>query len=263
MPVTSQELHRVDNIVEPHRRAVWEAIYRREGDAARQAADGARAAFRAVSTAEDRSALLALWPVLDFAVIDAFARSQDEEFEAFINDLQLTVDTEGELGEAAQALSQIILRCAGHLHGIQEFSADEANALLARLPDGFMNHQCCMYLALWAFSIKDLEHVLLAYKYFLVTPIEFMVDFSRQRLKVMVALLEHRCDAKELARLIQLVPNPLHATWLLESLVPEAQAQALWTDELADQLAHKLAELTEKAPAVPPREHSGFLRVNL
>jgi hypothetical protein len=263
MPVTSQELHRIDNLVEPHRREVWEAIYRREEEQARTAAAAARSAFEANPVADDRSALLALWPTLDFAVADAFARTLDDEFEAFVADLQATVDAEGQLAEAAQALAQVILRCAGHLHEFQPLTVEEANALLARLPMGFMNHQCCMYLGLWAFSIRDMEHVRLAYKYFLITPIEFMVDFSRQRLKVMVALLEGRCDAKELARLIELIPNPLHATWLLEAVSPEAQAQGIWNDALAEQLAAKLADLTLKAPSVPPREHSGFSRVNL
>ena len=263
MPVTSQELHRLDNLVEPHRREVWEAIYRREEDKARAAADAARAAFDTYPVPTDRAALLVLWPTLDFAVADAFAHTLDDEFEAFVSDLQATVEADGELADAAQALAQLILRCAGHLHEFQALSGDEVEALLARLPEGFMNHQCCMYLALWAFSIRDLDHVKLAYKYFLITPIEFMVDFSRQRLKVMVMLLEGRCDAKELARLIELVPNPLHATWLLEAVTPEAQAQGIWNDALAEQLAHKLADLTVNAPMVPPREHSGFLKVNL
>jgi hypothetical protein len=263
MPVTSQELHRLDNLVEPHRRTVWEAIYRREEQVAREAAASARQAFDDHPEAGDRSALLVLWPTLDFAVADAFAHTLDEEFEAFIADLQATVDADGELAEAAQALSQLILRCAGHLHEFQELSSGEVNELLARLPEGFMNHQCCMYLGLWAFSIRDLEHVKLAYKYFLITPIEFMVDFSRQRLKVMVALLEGRCDAKELSRLIDLIPNPIHATWLLEAVTPEAQTQGLWNDALAEQLAAKLADLAVSAPTVPPRMETRFTRVNL
>jgi len=263
MPIDAKELYRLDNIVEPHRRAMWEAIYRREEHNAREAADAAKAAFESHADPIDRAALLVLWPTLDFAVADAFAHTLDDEFEAFVADLRATLDADGPLADAAQALSQLILRCAGHMHDFQPFTPAEASALLARLPEGFMNHQCCMYLALWAFSIHDIEHVRLAYKYFLITPIEFMVDFSRQRLKVMLMLMERRCDAKELARLIELLPNPLHASWLLDAITPEAQAQGLWNDALAEQLATKLAELSISAPSVPPRQLSGFSRVNL
>jgi hypothetical protein len=89
-----------------------------------------------------------------------------------------------------------------------------------------------------------------------------MVDFSRQRIKVMRALVSKSCELEDITRLIELIPHQIHWNWIDEQIKPECSVQNLWPAGIEQAFTRKRIELEAEGPKVPKRSQPVSFQVN-
>lgn len=251
-------LETVDKWLDPWRIKIWDALYRREELEARGLLDRARRALdNAGLEEENREAAALCLDFTEFQVYESFAPNHDVRAQLISRVLeQFEPEPSTETGRVMRARILLTLLCWAQRYEVLEAREQQIRALLHVVPEEDLDHQNWTYLAVWAFSASDAEVLNRAYRKFLTEPYDFMVDFSRQRLKVMVQLVEGRCSVKEIERLIDFLPHLNHVAWLRQFLVPRLVDSALWSPELNARLVAKERDIIAQGPKPPPREHT-------
>jgi hypothetical protein len=131
------------------------------------------------------------------------------------------------------------------------------------VPEEDRNHQMMSYLAFWAFSRREKDYLEACYRFFLTQPVDFMVDFSRQRAKVMLMLAEERCERSDLVKLIELAPHLMHLQWIGRNIAGPLMESSLWDDELQAQLERRIRRLRNSTPDVPPSDEPPGISINI
>jgi hypothetical protein len=224
-------LELTDKWLDPWRVKIWDAMYRR-----------------------DEAESLCL-DFMNFQIGESFVsspESRDALIRAALTGLSGARTTAA--GQAMRARVLLTMRCWAARYDVQEASEDEIEALLAMIPESDLDHQNWTYLSFWAFDARNARILGRAYRQFLVAPFDFMVDFSRQRIKVMLQIVEGRTQAVEVAKLIELIPHLKHVEWLRQLIVPSLIEAGEWQPELNAKLMARERELAEAGPQPPPRE---------
>lgn len=233
---------------------IWEGIYLGEQESCEQKLAQAQAAGTSAFSNEDAQAAANLY--LDFLDIQTQARfcpDQEEQTQirlAFIEKLG-KLPPAGELQLVMWARTVLTTRCLAHHQGLRSISEPEVSDLIELIPVDDLGHQSISYLAFWAYNLSNKFYLDYCYRLFLTDPFVFMVDFSRQRIKVMRALVCGNCRDEDIEKLIGLIPHQMHLEWFEGYITPECKNQGLWTKSRSAQLTQKSDELRLGGPKVP------------
>lgn len=258
-------IQHLDNWLENHRRPVWEAIYlldRASCDAALQRAE--RALQAALFPADDTEALQIYLRFLGYQMRNHFSEpGQSGADLARAEIVSVNMAERGPLSQLMQIRCSLTQRSWAHaLHGIVLPQA-QVDKWYEEIPQEDRDHQLMNYLSFWAFVNDNLHYLDQSYRYFLLQPVEFMVDFSRQRVKVMQAVVRDDLERSDLQRLIELMPHRMHADWFETVLLPVLAQRLLVIPDVLEAFEIKKAELAMQKPQVPPRSRaSGKITLN-
>jgi hypothetical protein len=246
----------LDNWLEPFRLRAWDAAYRREEQAARQAvADAARFCDSCNASADESSALAIALDFMDTQVNESFLADPEGRAGLLLDAItRIGRPQQGPLARAIQARSLLTLRCWAARFDYAPLTPAEVESLFNRIPYEDLEHHNWTFLSFWAFQQRDSYYLSLAYKQFLTKPFDFMIDFSRQRLKVMLQLVEGRCLDRDVQRLIELLPHLMHVNWMREHIVPACIDAGIWDVDLNNRLLRREQALIDAGPVPPPRE---------
>ncbi len=164
-----------------------------------------------------------------------------------------SVVEDGQLSSVMQARCSLTQRCWAHaMHGIG-IPRGHVDRFYGEIPEEDRDHQLMNYLSFWAFANRDLDYMELSYRYFLLEPVEFMVDFSRQRVKVMQAVIRRDLESDDLLRLFELMPHRMHADWFEKLILPVLEEQRMASAASLEMFQERKKALQTQAPQVPPR----------
>ena len=258
-------LERVDEYLKQWREPIWDGLYRRQEDVCRELMEQAWQAWRDGDADEgERQAVSIYLEYLELEIEESFSTDPERRTELIREALhRLSRDVGSWLAEIVQARVLLSLRCWAHVCGVLVLDRADVDRLWALVPPEDIDHQTWTYVGMWAFSAGELDYLRKGYRYFVTQPIDFMRDFSRQRFKVMIALLEERCQRRDLERLIELVPHLRHAQWLGRNIAAWCMERELWDDGLQQSLDSKVRSLRYAAPKTPLRTKPEGKRVEL
>ena len=251
-------IRHIDNWLSAYRTPFWEAIYLnniRECQSSLEKAEQAQA--NATFTADELQAIAIYIDFLRYQLKHYFAPTGSDRAELARGEIVSSMDAScGPLAEIMQARCRLTQRCWAHaMHGIG-IPRGHVDRYFAAIPEEDRDHQLMNYLSFWAFVNRDLDYMEHSYRYFLLEPVEFMVDFSRQRVKVMQAVIRDELERSDLLRLIELMPHRMHAAWFEKLLLPVLQEKRLIADSTLEIFEEKRRELESVPPNVPPRTQS-------
>lgn len=258
-------LEHVDRWLEQWRRPIWEALYRRDEAGCRNELAQAEIAWDAYAvTTDEREAARLYLDFLTCQVDESFKPVRDLKRGLVLEALeQLAKPVETPLAITMQARVLLTLRCWAHVQSIHPLSREEVDRWYKIVPEEDRDHQLMSYIAFWAFSRREQGYLEACYRYFLTQPVEFMVDFSRQRAKVMLLLAENRCQHADLEKLIGLAPHLMHLQWIGRHVAGPLMERGLWNTELQEQLELKIRGLRDSTPEVPPRDEPPGFVINI
>ena len=250
----------LDQWLEPHHQAVWAGIYLHNESHSREALTDAYRLLDASSFPDDERNALTIYLNFLGHQADFYFRQPPESDGAEI--LQraaslLSIPQHQPVSSSMQSRVLLTICCFAHARGALTLAETDAALWLSRVAESDMDHQTWNYISFWAFAIRDTEYLTRAYRYYLTRPVDFMVDFSRQRIKVLISLTEGRCMIGDIERMINLMPNPLHTDWFRWFLQPACIQQGLWTEGLALALSRREAEVglnRSIPPSTAPRD---------
>jgi len=257
-------LELVDRWIEQWRGPVWDSIYRRDEEECLRVLDQAEAAWIIYDASPDKRDAARLY--LDFLtcqVAESFTPVRDIKRGLVLETLeQISEPLDSPLPTMMQARVLLTLRCWAHVQDIFPLEVADAERLFDKLPPEDRDHQLMSYLAFWAFTVEHAGFLEMAYHWFLTQRVCYLVAFSRQRVKVMLALIERRCSRRDLGKLIDLAPHLMHLQWIGRHVAAFCQDHGQWDDELQDRLDRKTRQLCKMAPQAPPREVPEGILVN-
>ena len=257
-------LYEINQWLEKWRRPVWETIYRGEAEVSRRLIREAYAAWEAwEADQDDRAAAKLYLDFLEHQVEETYCA--DATAAAVLIHEALRNLARPQITPRAvvmQARVLLVLRCWAHHQGVKDLPVELATELLSQVPEEDLDHQAYSYLAFWAFIVREKPFLERAYRYFLIQPVDFMVDYSRQRVKVMLALVEGPCEAEDLLKLVNLMPHPRHAEWVGRYVKPRCEELGIWSDDLDIRFKGRVASLAIGRPQVPPRDKPEGFHVN-
>lgn len=251
-------LEELDKWLDPWRIKVWDALYRREEAEARSLVERSRRTLEnaGFAPAEHEAAALCL-DFTAFQVDESFAADHEVRAGCIEKVLeQFAPEPQHEIARVMRSRILITLLCWAQRYEVLEAREQQIRTLLHVVPESDLDHQNWTYLATWAFAARDAAILGRAYRKFLTEPFDFMVDFSRQRLKVMLQVLEGRGEPREIVKLIDLLPHLNHVAWLRQHLVPVLVDTGLWSPELNARLVAREHDIVAQGPKPPPREHA-------
>jgi hypothetical protein len=257
-------LERVDRWLEQWRRPIWDSIYRRDKEDCLRVLDQAEAAWIIYDESRDKRMAARLYlDSLTCEVAESFTAVRDIKRGLVLETLeQLSQPMEEPLATMMQARVLLTLRCWAHVQGIFPLDIQDVERWFNKLPPEDRDHQLMSYLALWAFTVEHAGFLEMSYHWFLTQRVLYLVAFSRQRVKVMLALIERRCARRDLCKLIDLAPHMMHLQWIGRHVAAFCQDHGLWDDELQEKLDYKIRQLRQVAPQAPPREVPEGILVN-
>lgn len=261
LPVLTNIDHWLDQWGHP----IWEGIYLGDQESCEQMLTQAQVAATSAFSTEDAQAAANLY--LDFLDIQTQARfcpDQEEQTQirlAFIEKLGKQPPA-GELQRVMWARTVLTIRCLAHHMGLRDIGEPEVSDLIEYIPVNDLGHQSISYLAFWAYDLRNKFYLDYSYRLFLTDPFVFMVDFSRQRIKVMRALVYGTCQDTDIEKLIGLIPHKMHLDWLDRYIRPECENQGLWTKSMSEQLRQKSEELRLGGPKVPTSRNPLSFQLN-
>jgi hypothetical protein len=258
-------LENVDRWLEQWRKPVWEALYRRDEESCRHELAQAIAGWEMyAATTDERQAARLYLDFLQCQADESFQAARDLKRGIVLEAIeQLANPVDSTVARTMQARVLLTLRSWAHILSVYPLQRAEVDRLFAQIPAEDLDHQCVSYLAFWSFAIREAHYLQIAYRYFVTQSVDFMVDYSRQRVKVMLVLTEGRCERDDLVKLIELAPHLMHAQWIGRHVAAFCMDSELWDDGLQGLLATRVTELRDKPPQVPPRsEPEGFV-INL
>lgn len=259
-------LELIDRWLDQYHDTAWECIYTRDHGRAQAQLGLAQEALAQRAGSDDELAAIKLaLAALDYEVADAFAPDDSERrrlLEGCLDRLQ-EADPQGPLESTVRARLLLTMRALAHLRGVRGLPAAEAEMLWRAVPREDTDHKMASYCAFWAFNTPHHDILRQCYRFFLTAPIDFMVDFSRQRVRVMLSIVEGHLEAQELEELIGLMPHPLHLEWFMQHLYPACRRHGCWSHALEMQLKYKAEQLQSNPPQPPPRDKPRFFKVFL
>jgi len=257
-------LELVDRWLEQWRAPVWDSIYRREEAECLKVLDQAEAAWLIYDASPDRRQAARIY--LDFLtcqVEESFTPVHDIKRGILLDAAErLAQPVEEPLATMMQARVLLTLRCWTHVQDVFPLEIQDADRWFDKLPPEDRDHQLMSYLALWAFTVEHAGFLETSYRWFLTQKVGFLVAFSRQRVKVMLALIERRCSKRDLSKLIELAPHLMHLAWIGRHVAMACMEQDLWDEKLQSELNRKIRKLRHVAPEAPPREVPEGLLIN-
>jgi hypothetical protein len=258
-------IQHLDNWLEQHRRQVWEAIYLVDRETCEEALQRAE---RAVQTAlfpeDDTQALQIYLGFLRHQLRNHFADSSQSGADLARSEIvSVNMADRGPFSKLMQTRCSLTQRSWAHaLHGIV-LPLAQVDKWYGEIPEEDRDHQLMNYLSFWSFVNDNLYYLDQSYRYFLLQPVEFMVDFSRQRVKVMQAVVRDDLERSDLHRLIELMPHRMHAAWFEDVLLPALAQRLLISPDVLEAFEKRKAELGMQKPQVPPRSRaSGKITLN-
>ncbi|MCB1216571.1 hypothetical protein KDL44_04225 [bacterium] len=251
-------IQHLDNWLAQYRTPFWEAIYLDNNTACQASLQQARDALANAPFSEDeRQALGVYVDFMQYQLKHYFAANAMQRAELARGQIvSISMASRGPLATVMEARCSLTQRCWAHaMHGIG-IPRGHVDRFFGQVPEEDRDHQLMNYLSFWAFAVRDLDYMEQSYRYFLLVPVEFMVDFSRQRVKVMQAALRLELERHDLLRLIELMPHRMHAAWFEKLLLPVLQEKKLISESTLAAFEQKRSELLARPPAVPPRSQS-------
>ena len=255
-------LANVDHWLNQWGHPIWEGIYLGNQQACEQMLKQAEAAITGAFSNQDAHAAAAIH--LDFLETQTRAWFSEDSAEQakirleFIGKLGSSAPT-GELKLVMWSRTTLTARCLAHHLGLHKIGEAEVSELVEHIPVDDLGHQSISYLAFWAYSELNKFYLDYCYRLFLTDPFVFMVDFSRQRIRIMRALVYGNCKDTDIEKLIELIPHKMHLGWFEDYIIPKCQSNELWTEALAQQLRGKSTWISIEGPKVPSsRKPLGF-----
>ena len=248
-------IRHLDNWLDNFRRPVWEAIYLNDRAKCEEVLQQADRALEAVMfPPDDKEAVQVYLRFLRYQLrhyfLDAEHTAADLARAEMVN---LSAAEHGPLTSLMQARCSLTQRCWAHaVHGIS-LPAPYVDRWYTQIPEEDHEHQMMNYMSFWAFVTENLYYLDQSYRYFLLQPVEFMVDFSRQRLKVMQAIVKDELERSDLLRLIELMPHRMHADWFEKVVLPVLTRKNMIGEDTLAIFKAKKHELEQQAPQIPPR----------
>ena len=233
---------------------IREYVYTRDEGACNQILDDAwRWLSQQKLSTDEMQAMKMVLHFLEFQVSDAFTTDKDKRRQQILYVLRsLSEPIIDPTSSVMQARILLTLRCWAHRSYDVRLSLKQFEQWFNMIPESDVDSKCWNYISFWAFDTRADDYLKAAYRYFLTSPVDFAVDFSRQRLKVMVGLIEGTCKVKDVERLIELMPHYYHIRWFMRNIIPFCKSLQLWTPALEGAFSAKSRELMD-SPQVPPR----------
>lgn len=233
---------------------IWEYIYLYDWEACDDKLAEASEVIDGAFSSPDAQAAAAIY--LDFLGSQKqaqFSKDPGEQTKTrldFIDKLGSQPPT-GELELVMWGRTLLTVRCLAHHLGLRAASEEEVSDLIEHVPVGDLDHQSISYLAFWAFKMRSKFYLDYCYRLFLTDPFVFMVDFSRQRIRIMRALVYGNCKDEDIEKLIELIPHKMHLEWFEDHIIPECHSQELWTETLGQRFKGKMTQISLEGPKVP------------
>jgi hypothetical protein len=247
-------LKQIDRRLSQFGEPIREHVYTRDEAACSQVLDSAWRWLATQQVSKDEQQAMKMYlHFLEFQVSDAFTQEKDKRRQQILYVMRSLSDPIIDpISSVMQARVLLTLRCWAHRSYDVRLSLKQFEQWFNMIPEEDIDARCWNYISFWAFATRADDYLRAAYRYFLTSPVDFMVDFSRQRLKVMVGLIEGRCTVKDVERMIELMPHYYHIRWFLKNIVPFCKNLHLWTPALEGAFNNKSRELMD-SPRVPPR----------
>ncbi|MCB1219793.1 MAG: hypothetical protein H7A35_09440 [Planctomycetales bacterium] len=247
-------LEHIDRRLAQFSNPIREFVYTRDEGACNQVLDDAwRWLSQQKLSTDEMQAMKMVLHFLEFQVSDAFTTDKDKRRQQILYVLRsLSEPIIDPTSSVMQARILLTLRCWAHRSYDVRLSLKQFEQWFNMIPESDVDSKCWNYISFWAFDTRADDYLKAAYRYFLTSPVDFAVDFSRQRLKVMVGLIEGTCKVKDVERLIELMPHYYHIRWFMRNIVPFCKSLQLWTPALEGAFSAKSRELMD-SPQVPPR----------
>jgi len=254
----------INQWLEKWRRPIWETIYRAEEPVSKRLVKEAYADWETWDTGADEKAAARLYlEFLDHQVEETYCpdpAAAAQLIRGAVDKLSRPVDTP--LAMVMQARVLLTLRCWAQHQEVLDLPVEVAMRYLEEIPEDDFDHQLMSYLAFWAFIVSDQGILEKTYRFFLIQPLDFMVDYSRQRVKVMLGLVKETCESEDLVKLINLMPHPRHAQWVKQYVMPRCQELGLWSEDVDIHYKSRVTSLSLGRPQVPPRNRPEAFHVN-
>ncbi|MEZ5338653.1 MAG: hypothetical protein R3F46_10335 [bacterium] len=248
-------IQHLDNWLAQYRTPFWEAIYLDNNAACQASLQQARDALANAPFSEDeRQALGVYVDFMQYQLKHYFAANAMQRAELARGQIvSISMASRGPLATVMEARCSLTQRCWAHaMHGIG-IPRGHVDRFFGQVPEEDRDHQLMNYLSFWAFAMRDLDYMEQSYRYFLLVPVEFMVDFSRQRVKVMQAALRLELERHDLLRLIELMhPPPTDAAPYACRLVREAAAAGAGGKEADQRINDRGLRAEAQRTAGPP-----------
>lgn len=254
----------VDRWLEQWREPIWDSIYTRDEVNCLRVLDQAEGAWLLYDASPDqRNAARIYLDFLHCQVAESFMPVRDIKRGLVLEAADsLSQPLDMPLATMMQARVLLTLRCWAHVQEILPLEVQDVERWFDRLPPEDRDHQLMSYLAFWAFTAEHAGFLESSYRWFLTQKVGFLVAFSRQRVKVMLGLIERRCNQRDLSKLIDLAPHLMHLQWIGRHIAAFCMRHNLWDETLQNELNRKIRRLRLVAPQPPPREVPEGILVN-
>ncbi|MCB1188596.1 hypothetical protein KDL29_15655 [bacterium] len=248
-------IQHLDNWLAQFRTPFWEAIYLDNHTQCQASLDQAqRALGNSVFSGDELDALRIYVHFMRYQLKHYFAPSAADRADLARGEIvSVSLAQHGPLAGIMQARCSLTQRCWAHaMHNIG-IPRGHVDNFYRQVPEEDRDHQLMNYLSFWAFAAADIDYMEQSYRYFLMVPVEFMVDFSRQRVKVMQAILKDDLERVDLLRLFELMPHRMHAAWFEKLVLPVLKDRNLIAESTMTAFEERRKILQSSPPAVPPR----------
>lgn len=249
-------LEHIDRWLEQWRKPIWDALYRRDESGARAVLEQAITAWDSYdSTADIRAAMRMYLDFLSCQIDESFKPIRDIKRGILLDCAErIAAVVDLPLVHIMRARVLLTLRCWAHVQSVHPLARLDADRWYVAVPVEDRDHQMMSYVAFWAFTLQEMDYLREAYHYFVTQPVNFMVDFSRQRAKVMLMLAENRFARQDIVKLIDLAPHLMHLQWIGRHIAAHCMSQQQWDNQLQAQLDEKVRRLRDTVPHAPLRD---------